>query len=107
MITILIALALAGPNPHTLDAPRKGYTACLKEFETRSLAGQVAAAAYATAVKSACSAEAAALARALVAYDVAMGGKRASATANADNDIADYRLTSEERYRDLRPDKAP
>ena len=58
-------------------------------------------AAYASAVKSACPAEARALSDALVKYDVAMGNKRASAEANAQRDVEDYQLTSEERYRDL------
>ena len=46
-------------------------------------------------------AEAAAFTAALVAFDVAMGTKRAAATANAARDLEDYQLTSVERYRDL------
>ena len=98
---VMMLLALAAPNPHALDAPRKAYSACIRAFETKSLAAKMDAAAYATALKGSCTAEAAALAKALIDYDVAMGGKRASAAATAESDIADYRTTSEERFRDM------
>jgi hypothetical protein len=101
MIAFVMALALAAPNPSSIDAPRRAFASCLKTFESNQLHGKVDAAAYSTAVKSACPAEAKALEDALVKYDVAMGTKRASAQANADRDVEDYRLTSEERYRDL------
>ena len=48
----------------------------------------------------AATAEAQALTDALVKFDVAMGTKRANALSNAQRDVDDYRLTSEERYRD-------
>ena len=101
MFTLVLALALAAPNPTSIDAPRNAFRACLKTFETSQMNAKVDAGAYATAVKSACSSEAQALSDALVRYDVAMGSKRASAQANAQRDVDDYRLTSEERYRDL------
>ena len=100
MITLTIALALAVPNPSSIDAPRRAFAACLKGFEAKSLQEKLAAPAYAESVKSACPSEAAALTKALVAFDIAMGTKRAAAAANAERDLGDYRLTSEERYRD-------
>ena len=103
MLVTMMALALAAPNPRVIDAPRKALASCIKNFESKSLAAKMEAAAYAPALKTACTAEAAALASALVAFDVAMGSKRASAAATADSDIADYLLTSEERFRDARP----
>jgi len=101
MITFVMALALAAPNPASIDAPRKAFATCLKTFESNQMRANVAADSYSTAVKSACPAEAQALADALVKYDVAMGTKRAAAQANAERDVDDYRLTSEERYRDI------
>jgi hypothetical protein len=101
MFTFVLALALAAPNPSSIDAPRTAFRACLKTFETNQMNAKVDAAAYANAVKSACPGEAQALSDALVKYDVAMGTKRASAVANAERDVDDYRLTSEERYRDM------
>ena len=89
MITLVLALALAAPNPTSIDAPRNAFRACLKTFE------------YAAAVKGACTTEAQALADALIKYDVAMGNKRTAAQENAQRDVEDYRLTSEERYRDM------
>ena len=97
MITLLLALAMA-PNPSAIIAPRRAYATCLKAFESKSVTEKVAAAAYSTAVKSACPAEAAALVRALVSFDVAMGTKRPAATVNAQRDLDDYLMTSEERY---------
>jgi len=101
MIAFVMALALAAPNPTSIDAPRKAFAACLKTFEKNQMDGKVAPAAYETAVKTACPAEADALTQALVKYDVAMGTKRATATSNAERDVDDYRLTSVERYRDI------
>jgi hypothetical protein len=100
MITLFVALALAAPNPSSIDAPRKAFATCLKNFENNQAKAKIDAAAYSTAVKAACAAEAQALADALIRYDVAMGTKRASAMANAQRDVDDYRLTSEERYKD-------
>lgn len=100
MLVAMMMLALAAPNPRTLDPPRKAYQVCLKAFETTSIAAKMDAAAYGAALKGACTAEAASLAKALTDYDVAMGIKRAAAAATAASDVADYVLTSEERFRD-------
>jgi hypothetical protein len=101
MIAFVMAFALATPNPGSIDAPRHAFAACLKAFETNQMKAKVAPDAYSAAVKAACPTEAQALTDALVKFDVAMGTKRANAIANAQRDIDDYRLTSEERYRDL------
>ena len=101
MIAFVIALALAPPNPGAIEAPRKAFQACLRTFEAHQREAKVAADAYSTAVKSACQPEAAALSDALVKFDTAMGTKRPAAMANAQRDVDDYRLTSDERYRDL------
>ena len=101
MITFVMALALAAPNPSAIDAPRRAFQTCLKTFESNQLRAKVAPEAYAAAVKAACQAEAQALADALVRFDTAMGTKRPTAMSNAQRDVDDYRLTSEERYRDL------
>ena len=101
MITFVMALALAAPNPASIDAPRKAFQTCLKTFEGNQMRAKVAAEAYATAVKGACPAEAQALTDALVKFDTAMGTKRPTALSNAERDVDDYRLTSEERYRDM------
>jgi hypothetical protein len=100
MIAFVLALALAAPNPAAIDAPRRAFATCLRSFESNQLKAKVAVDAYSTAVKAACPAEAQALEDALVRFDVAMGTKRPSAMANAQRDVDDYRLTSEERYRD-------
>jgi hypothetical protein len=98
---VLMMLAMAAPNPHSLDAPRKAYSACIKEFEKKSVAAKMDPAAYSAVLKNVCTVEAADLTRALTNFDVAMGTKRASAAATAASDVADYRLTSEERFHDL------
>ena len=99
---VVLLLALAAPNPQTLAQPRKNYVACLKRFENKALDDKMEVAAYSVAIKSACQAEAAAMSKALVDYDVAMGTKRAAAAANAAIDLADYVATSDERFRDSR-----
>src|SRR4030095_5450464 len=100
MIAFVMALALATPNPGAIDAPRHAFQACLKSFESNQLRAKVAVDAYSAAVKSACPAEAQALEDALVRFDTAMGTKRPTALTNAQRDVDDYPLTSEERYRD-------
>lgn len=100
MLVAMMMLAVAAPNPSTLDAPRKAFQVCLKAFETSSLAAKMDAAAYSAALKGACTAEAASLAKALTDYDVAMGSKRPAAAATAASDVADYVLTAEERFRE-------
>lgn len=101
MFTLMLAFALAAPNPSSIDAPRRAFASCLKTFEAQSRKDKLDAAAYGAAVKTACPSQAAALSSALISFDVAMGTKRVMATSNAVRDIDDYRLTSEERYRDL------
>jgi hypothetical protein len=98
MLVAIVMLALAAPNPRNLDPPRTAYQTCLRAFEATSLAVKMDAAAYGNAVRGACAAEAAALVKALTDYDVAMGSKRAAAAATAASDVADYVLTSEERF---------
>ncbi len=100
MLVFLVSLAIAARNPRTIDAPRKAFSACIRQFATASLAAKMEPAAFSIAIKSACPAEASALTRALIDFDMAMGSKRAAAAANAEIDVGDYRLTSEERYRD-------
>lgn len=100
MIVLVVALAVAAPNPATLVAPRKAYAACLKEFENKSAADKVTPEAYAEAIKTACPTEKSAFITALVNYDVAMGSKRAAAEANAQRDAEDYWIESQERFKD-------
>ncbi|MDQ3079857.1 MAG: hypothetical protein M3R03_07665 [Pseudomonadota bacterium] len=98
MLVAMVMLALAAPNPRNLDPPRRAYQTCLKAFEAASLAAKMEAVAYSNAVKGACAGEAATLVKALTDFDVAMGSKRAAAVATATSDVADYVLTSEERF---------
>ena len=100
MITLVIALFLA-PNPAAIDAPRHAFQACLKTFESNQRQAKVAADANSASVKTACPSEAQALTDALVKFDTAMGTKRPTALSNAQRDVDDYRLSSDERYRDL------
>ncbi len=100
MLVTMMMLAMA-PNPAAIAAPRKAYSVCIKGFETKSLAAKMDPAAYSTALKGQCTAEADSLATALINYDIAMGAKRATAAANAASDVAEYVATSEERFRDM------
>ncbi len=102
MIAFVLALALAAPNPASIDAPRNAFRACLKTFETNQMKAKVAADAYSTAVKSACPTEAQALDRRAGQVRRRNGHQAGQLrVANAERDVDDYRLTSEERYRDM------
>lgn len=100
MFVLVMALAAAAPNPATLVAPRKAYATCIKSFENKSAADKMTPEAYAEAIKTACPDEKTAFVTALVNYDVAMGTKRAAAQANAERDVSDYWVESEERFKD-------
>jgi hypothetical protein len=43
MIAFVLALALAAPNPASIDAPRHAFQACLKSFESNQLRAKIAA----------------------------------------------------------------
>ena len=102
MITFVLALALAAPNPASIDAPRHAFQTCLKTFETNQLQGKGCARRLCDGGQGRLSKpRRQALADALVKFDTAMGTKRPAALANAERDVDDYRLTSDERYRDL------
>lgn len=100
MILVTLALVVAAPDPGSLTAPRKAYEACLRAFEAKSVSDKMTKAAYGEAVKTACPDESQKLVNALVAYDVAMGTKRATALSNAQMDLADYWSESQERFAD-------
>lgn len=100
MFVLVMAIAAAAPNPATLIAPRKAYATCLKAFENKSAADKITPEAYAEAIKTACEEEKTAFITALVNYDVAMGTKRAAALANAQRDVEDYWIESQERFKD-------
>ena len=100
MLLILFAMAAASPNPASIDAPRRNFAACIKQFEKQSLTAKMPPDAYSAAVKTACPSEADAFTHALVAYDMAMGTKRDKAAQNAAMDVGDYRDSSVDRYRD-------
>ena len=97
---LFVLLLVAAPNPASMTAPRRAFVECLHNFEQKAIGDKMAVDAYAPAVKAACPSEAAALSAAMIGYDVGMGTKRATAADNAAADIADYRATSEERFRD-------
>ena len=58
---VMMMLALAAPNPHALDAPRRAFSTCLRAFENKSIAAKMEPAAYSEAIKTTCAGEAAAL----------------------------------------------
>jgi len=101
MLMMTMMLIAASPNPQSLDAPRKAYSACIRDVEKKSMDGKVTAEVHGAALRASCQAQADRLTAALVAYDVAMGSKRAAATASAATDVADYVTTSEERFKDM------
>ena len=98
MLLFLLAL-YGGPNPATIDQPRRNFAACVKAFEKTSLTAKMMPDDYAKAVRASCPGEAAALKKALVTFDVGMGTKRAAADSNAQTDMEDYFINSEDRYR--------
>ena len=53
MVTLMVALALAAPNPKSIDEPRHAYATCNKSFETKQLNAKVEPNSYGEAVKAA------------------------------------------------------
>lgn len=101
MVLSVLFLALAAPNPASLNSPRQAYVSCLRSFEAAKRTTQMTVDAYAAEAKSACAGERDSYRSAMVAYDTAMGAKKAEAASNADLDIEDYVMGSVERYRDV------
>ena len=99
MLFVIMAWAAAA-NPATINKPRQDFAACIRAFEEKSAKDKLTADAYGVGIKTACASEADRLTQALVAYDMAMGGKRASAMSNAASDVDDYRLSSVDRFRE-------
>ena len=99
MLFVIMALAAAA-NPATINKPRQDFAACIRAFEEKSVKDKLTPDAYGAGVKSACASEADRLTQALVAYDMAMGGKRASAMSNAAADVDDYRVSSMDRFKE-------
>ena len=97
---LFVIMALAAANPATINKPRQDFAACIRAFEKKSAKDKLTVDAYGAGVKSACAAEADRLTQALVAYDMAMGGKRASAMSNAASDVDDYRVSSMDRFKE-------
>ena len=100
MISFALATALAasaaqaGPPPQLRDA----YATCLGGFMKAKLGEKLDAAAFRSAAKAACAAQETALHNAIVAYDVKMGMKKASAQEGAAREVEDYLVNTADTY---------
>lgn len=88
-----LALLQAG-----VDAPRKAFSACLKEASAKALGGNVAVDQYKAFVATQCGTQAEALKSGLVSWDTKHGVKRAQAATDAQAQIDDYLLMAHENY---------
>jgi len=100
MISFALATALAasavqaGPPPQL----RQAYSACLSGFMKAKIADKLDDAAFRSAAKAACAAQEAAFRDAIVASDVKMGMKKASAEEGAALQVEDYLVNTAETY---------
>lgn len=90
---IILALMQAG-----VDAPRKAFSACLKEASAKALSGNVAVDQYKAFLATQCGTQAEALKSGLVNWDTKHGVKRAQAASDAQAQIDDYLLMAFENY---------
>lgn len=99
MISLFLSsvVAVAGLQA-TINAPRGAFVACLKDASGKAESQKVAVDAYQEFISSTCSAQAASLKSALVAFDVKNGIKRATADSDAQAQLDDYYAMSKEKY---------
>ncbi|MEO8619278.1 MAG: hypothetical protein ABI412_07930, partial [Sphingomicrobium sp.] len=99
MISLFLSsvIAVAGLQA-TINAPRSAFVACLRDASGKAESQKIAVDAYQGFLDTACSAQAASLKSALVAFDVKNGIKRATAESDAQAQIDDYHAMSKEKY---------
>jgi hypothetical protein len=100
MIVLAAAMMMAasGAAPAAPSLERKAFGLCLSKFVHDKLGDKMAAAAFKTALKTACATQQGAFRSAWVSYDVAMKTRRSDAEENADSQIEDYLQNSTDSY---------
>lgn len=82
----------------SIAAPRQDFTDCLKKASQQAAAQQVSPDQYSAFASQQCSASAASLKSALIAFDTKNGIKRARAAEDAQLQLDDYLAMSAEKY---------
>lgn len=102
MIVLAAAMMMAAPAaaPAAPLQERRALGQCLSKFVHDKLSEKMEGAAFKTAAKTACAAQAATFRAAWVSYDVAMRTPRADAQQSADSQIEDYLQNSTDSYVD-------
>jgi hypothetical protein len=106
MLSTLLAFAIAAQADATVTT-RQAYSACLREFLTRSMERRMAPAAFEAAIAGQCADRATAFREALVQRDQRAGGGRQRAEQDARTTMEDMRANFVERYRDEMDASAP
>ena len=101
------AMTLAAAQADATTGPRRTFVSCLSGFRKKSASEKLSADAFSAAIKTACQTEAAALRQALVTSDVKVGIKRATAEANADEDLGYQLEAMNESFRDSVAPRSP
>ena len=106
MIVLAAAAMMMAAPPVAPGRERNALGQCLAKFIHDKLTDKMEAAAFKTAAKTACAAEATAFRTAWVSFDVAMRTPRSDAEQNADSQIEDYLQNTTDSYvDDITPQK--
>lgn len=101
MISSVLALTLAASAAQASDTTRESreaFTACLREYVTRSLEARTPAATFEAEYPQQCTAQEAAFRAAVIRRDTAMRATRAGAEDSANLEIEDARTNFSERF---------
>jgi hypothetical protein len=83
----------------SINVPRDSFKTCLKEASSKASSEKVAADAYETYVRAACSAQLGSFKGAVVKFDMGNKMSRAASDADANMMISDFLSSSLERYK--------
>ena len=98
MMMVIAALFAAASADTAASAQRSAFSKCLKESVAKAKSDKVALGAFEAFARSHCSAQEAALRKAVVALDMKNGISRKDANENAEFELDDYFVGTVERY---------
>ena len=99
-ITVVTALALAAgaPSPAASGQARKAYSVCIQKVIKDKTEAKLSADAFGAAVKTDCASQESAFTKAVVAYEMGMGSKRADAEESARSQVEDTLANASDTY---------
>ena len=106
MIASLLAAMMFLP-PASASEPRKDYSACLVKFSASSADKKLSAQEFDAALPGACASQEAAFRKNVVDSDVSRGISRKTSEQGVDDEVAEYRAETKDRFTSTMAAAAP